>query len=181
MPVGLTQIFDQGNALAYRARRCWGRTCSVLALRVFPFDINSLDTILSKSNVDPGPGDIYICLLPVQSLDHPPTTTLTSYFVYFATSATLPGMWREWIWSVHLFASGEKPLSNKFQIDVYFFEVYTHCEAPKLISNKIEIHPFWDFPKLKLTHREEFPSLGGHHLVLISIWWELHFGNSSSW
>ena len=33
-------------------------------------------------------------------------------------------------------------LSNKFQIDVYFFEVYTHCEAPKLISNKIEIHPF---------------------------------------
>ena len=72
-------------------------------------------------------------------------------------------------------------LSNKFQIDVYFFEVYTHCEAPKLISNKIEIHPFWDFPKLKLTHREEFPSLGGHHLVLISIWWELHFGNSSSW
>ena len=34
------------------------------------------------------------------------------------------------------------PLSNKFQIDVYFFEVYTHCEAPKLIFNKIEIHPF---------------------------------------
>ncbi len=38
--------------------------------------------------------------------------------------------------------------------------VYTHCEAPNLISNKFVIHQFCDFPKLKLTHREEFPSLG---------------------
>ena len=63
-----------------------------------------------------------------------------------------------------------EPLSNKFQIDVYFFEVYTHCEAPKLISNKFVIHPFCDFPKLKLTHREEFPSLGGHQKPLPAGW-----------
>ena len=42
---------------------------------------------------------------------------------------------------IHL-SSSISALRNKFQIDVYFFEVYTHCEAPKLISNKIEIHPF---------------------------------------
>ena len=61
-------------------------------------------------------------------------------------------------------------LSYKFQMDVYFFEVYTHCEAPKLISNKFVIHPFCDFPKLKLTHREEFPSLGGHQKPLPAGW-----------
>ena len=61
-------------------------------------------------------------------------------------------------------------LSYKFQIPVYFFEVYTHCEAPKLISNKFVIHPFCDFPKLKLTHREEFPSLGGHQKPLPAGW-----------
>ena len=63
-----------------------------------------------------------------------------------------------------------QPLSNKFQIDVYFFEVYTHCEAPKLIFNKIEIHPFWDFPKLKLTHREEFPTWSSHQIEINTKW-----------
>jgi len=51
-------------------------------------------------------------------------------------------------------------------MDVYFFEVYTHCEAPKLISNKFVIHPFCDFPKLKLTHREEFPTWNSHQIEI---------------
>ena len=76
------------------------------------------------------------------------------------------------LWQIlaHLLQGEVFPLSYKFQIPVYFFEVYTHCEAPKLISNKFVIHPFCDFPKLKLTHREEFPSLGGHQKPLPAGW-----------
>ena len=84
--------------------------------------------------------------------------------------------------------SKDLALSYKFQMDVYFFEVYTHCEAPKLISNKFVIHPFCDFPKLKLTHREEFPSLGGHQKPLpagwtsrISRWVDFIIGWNSKW
>ena len=90
--------------------------------------------------------------------------------------------WSEAIkmWSVQLFYNSNRSVTNSPYLFTFllftpivkfpYWYLKPFCNFSILWSSLIEIDP-----------HEEFPTLGGLHLVLISIWCELQVGNTSTY